>query len=71
MKNQDWDQWFDEVDDHILRQLPPADSPKEFKVGWTIYETFGVCVMNDYAITQVSFDETEPSKARDETTELG
>jgi hypothetical protein len=29
----------------------------ELKVGWKIYETVGMSVINDYAITKISFND--------------
>jgi hypothetical protein len=66
MRNQSWDQWFDEVDAHISRV---ENQPKKLKLGWTIHEEIGICVINDYTITKISFD--EPAGVSDETFELG
>jgi len=33
----------------------PADDPKKLRLGWVIYEEVGVAIINDYALSAVSF----------------
>lgn len=36
----------------------PADSPKELRLGWVIYEELGIIVVNDYALGKISLTAT-------------
>lgn len=36
----------------------PADTPKELRLGWVIYEELGIVVINDYAIAKVNLTST-------------
>ena len=36
----------------------PADSPKELRLGWVIYEELGIIVVNDYALGSISLTQT-------------
>ena len=36
----------------------PADTPKELKLGWVIYEELGIVIINDYALAKVQLTST-------------
>lgn len=35
------------------------DNPNELRMGWTVYEKVGICVINDYAIGKIQLGESE------------
>jgi hypothetical protein len=50
----------EELNNFPIRQditvLPPSN-PQSLKVGWRIYEQVGICVVNDYAVSQITIDD--------------